>query len=100
MKNIKEIIGKTIKDVTYANDRDSSDLTIKFEDGTEVIISTEYNASNMWCELITNDNNNNDEVIRQIDKDFMQHLNNLGKETLMMKIVVVSKTRIIQIRIT
>jgi frataxin-like iron-binding protein CyaY len=79
MKNIKNIIGKTIKDVNYDSDRDSSDLTIKFEDGTEVIISTEYNAPNMWCELITNDNNNNDEVVRQIDKDFMQHLNNLDK---------------------
>jgi frataxin-like iron-binding protein CyaY len=47
MKDIKKIIGKTIKDVIYDGDRDMSDLTIKFEDGTEIIIATEYNAPNM-----------------------------------------------------
>jgi frataxin-like iron-binding protein CyaY len=48
LKNIKKIIGKTIKDVIYDGDRDMSDLTIKFTDDTEIIISTEYNAPNMW----------------------------------------------------
>jgi frataxin-like iron-binding protein CyaY len=48
MKDIKKIIGKIIKDVIYSSDRDMSDLTIKFDDGTEIIISTEYNAPDMW----------------------------------------------------
>lgn len=48
MKNIKKIIGKTIIDVIFDGDRDVSDLTIKFSDGTEIIICTEFNTSDMW----------------------------------------------------
>jgi hypothetical protein len=48
MNDIKKIIGKTIKDVIYDGDRDNSELLIKFDDGTEIAIATEYNTPYMW----------------------------------------------------
>jgi hypothetical protein len=77
MKDINRIIGKTIKDVKYDCDRDRSELIIKFDDETEICIETEYNTSTMWSEIINPNKNNYSNLIKEIDKEFMNHLNNL-----------------------
>lgn len=48
---LNKLIGKTIKNVKYFEDYDSSQLTIDFKDDSSCIIDTMYNDSKIYIEL-------------------------------------------------